>query len=714
MNLGHLSGIPGKSFSYSVFRGKKDNQPKRVDGTLQSFIEEIFDPTRIKASKDNCPLFQCVVYKDGATRGNSGVAYFTGITGDYDLGKVKLSVAANHLRTRGIFSILYQSFSSEAGFEKWRLIVPTKTKIEKDDFRNLLGRVNAILGEVGVELSSESFVVGQAFYYGFNQAALKERDTADLTEIVGGELLDHEADWFTEIDPVFPILVAKEHQLGRRLFPDEVEAEIQALADRVGGKIGTGGGRTPLLLGYLKAYRWQNDVDLEELIAKGEEIADRYFLDSKTTMNISRVAGWVHEKIVFEPRTQDIAQAFKDAPDDSDDNPNPATKKKKSFQETEVIFGDREEPIEYIVDGFFESGVGVLAGAPGGGKTNAMVPFSLIAAGLLEAPGLRAELRRKVVYISEHPSQVGRILKSIKKANPGIDKAELRDWFKVFPSARRSLSEVAKILEVVKAEYSYTDACGYLVRPLVIFDTASACFNLENENDNSQVAEVIATLKAANIPILVVAHTPKALKRADLDQLTVRGGGAWEGDAHQVFFLFEDEAIGRRVIGISKVRFLPAFWEIHFGLSEPFDEIVEVPWDGQAQRVTFVHGVPEIGSREERQEARAELAEERRDDKKEKAILEKMGQVLSVVESTVGRGAWISRGLLREVIGGRTETLVTVISRLVGAGSVEEIEIPESIHKSGGTKPKALIPAGLNQESYWARVAEIARGKAGT
>ena len=53
-------------------------------------------------------------------------------------------------------------------------------------------------------------------------------------------------------------------------------------------------------------------------------------------------------------------------------------------------------------------------------------------------------------------------------------------------------------------------------------------------------------------------------------------------------------------------------------------------------------------------------------------------------------------------------------ARLVGAGSVEEIEIPESIHKSGGTKPKALIPAGLNQESYWARVAEIAKGKAGT
>jgi hypothetical protein len=406
-----------------------------------------------------------------------------------------------------------------------------------------------------------------------------------------------------------------------------------------------------------------------------------------------------------------VAQAFNDG--EGDDSPNPGIKK-KSFQETEVIFGDREEPIEYIVDGFFESGVGVLAGAPGGGKTNAMVPFSLIAAGLLEAPGLKAEVRRKVVYISEHPSQVGRILKSIKRANPGIDKAELRDWFKVFPSARRSLSEVAKILEVVKAEYSYTDACGYLVRPLVIFDTASACFNLENENDNSQVAEVIATLKAANIPILVVAHTPKALKRADLDQLTVRGGGAWEGDAHQVFFLFEDEAIGRRVIGISKVRFLPAFWEIHFGLSEPFDEIVEVPWDGQAQRVTFVHGVPEIGSREERQEARAELAEERRDDKKEKAILEKMNQVIPIIETTVGRGAWISRGGIRETLKGNAGVLVEAITRLIDRGVIEEIGIPESIYKSGGTKAKALTPAGLDPGSYWARVAEIAKGKAGT
>jgi hypothetical protein len=392
----------------------------------------------------------------------------------------------------------------------------------------------------------------------------------------------------------------------------------------------------------------------------------------------------------FRPETIDFRAVFKEAQDNWGwENPRSKSKLDNRLSDSEtdkdagpavqfIELSETPKPIEYTLDGFVPNALSVFAAPWGIGKTSNILPLALVVAGILKSEGITAELRRKVVWVSEDPAQVERILISLMRGS--VDRfSTLREWFHLAQAAPRSYRALRSFLEGVCERFEYPDSKGYLVKPLVVFDTLSANFELINENDNAEVKTIVSHLKYAGAPpVWVIGHTPKAMVRADVDDMTFRGAGAWEADANATFFLFHDEAINKRVLAIRKSRFSPVYNEIHFGTGG-HDEIIDVPWDGNPQLVKYVHGVAEIGSREDRQEARQELREQEREERQEQREADRLQEILTLVRESTAAGELLSRRGVFERIGGRRTDTFRRINALVETGQLKVVEPPPGV-----------------------------------
>lgn len=278
------------------------------------------------------------------------------------------------------------------------------------------------------------------------------------------------------------------------------------------------------------------------------------------------------------------------------------------------------EPIEYLIDGLIQKGVILLAGSTGAGKTTQLVPLMMRVAHLcrIDDP-LRPLLQRKVIYISEDKRQVKRIIASMRlKGELGLhDKATANERFKLVEAARITPGSIVAAVEDYKNFYTLNlnekNGVVYHAAPLVVFDTANASFNLENENDNAEVGKAMALLKQrfSDIPIIIVGHLAKTLKRADIVDLSARGAGAWEADANQVLYLTREDDNSRWLeIKNAKHRFVERGEGILFGCEwtgrKVLDPLGNEIWE------TVLHGVPQLvedGGREELKEQKKEQAE---------------------------------------------------------------------------------------------------------
>jgi len=170
---------------------------------------------------------------------------------------------------------------------------------------------------------------------------------------------------------------------------------------------------------------------------------------------------------------------------------------------------------------------------------------------------MRPPARRKIIWITEDAAQVQRIIHGMVHAGWfTLDEAD--GWFNVVNAARMGVAEIAQVEQYYR-EYAndVQGAAGTVtLRPLIVIDTLNAVVDLEEENSNSAASQAIATLKTAfaGYPLVVLAHTSKALKgRVEARELSIRGAGALEADAHQVMFLVEDA--GDRYMVFGKTRF---------------------------------------------------------------------------------------------------------------------------------------------------------------
>ena len=225
------------------------------------------------------------------------------------------------------------------------------------------------------------------------------------------------------------------------------------------------------------------------------------------------------------------------------------------------------KPVEYVLDGFIGTKMTLIAGAPGRGKSTAMVSLAAIAAGIMTTDVVTAELQRRVYYVTEDAEQVERILYGmIQKGFVTAPDYEIEEKFKIIHARRRSADEVAAMITMARNKGVTQHHSGYSVEPLVVLDTANATLDLDNENDNSQTGKFISAIKESlgKAALWIVGHTAKSIARADLDSLSFRGASAFEGDCNAVCYLFTDEKIREkpRILALGKHRFVSTYKEI--------------------------------------------------------------------------------------------------------------------------------------------------------
>jgi hypothetical protein len=281
------------------------------------------------------------------------------------------------------------------------------------------------------------------------------------------------------------------------------------------------------------------------------------------------------------------------------------------------------EPDEFIFDDVLISGVTLLAGFTGIGKTTALVPLMTRAAHLCDASDpLKPILRRKVVYVSEDPKQVIRVLTSMRLSGElTANDAEISEWFKIVPARRMDAASIVKVRQTYETlTHRNTDpktGVSHNTMPIVVFDTSNATIDLENESDNSEVGKCISTLKGefGGIPIIIVAHLAKTLKKADISDMTSRGAGAWEGDVNQVLYMTKEDDGGRWLDVLqAKHRFVTRADGILFHAVPTETDGLDIL--GRAKTISLLHCQPEMvekGGRDIIQQAAKQAKEAERE-----------------------------------------------------------------------------------------------------
>jgi hypothetical protein len=274
-------------------------------------------------------------------------------------------------------------------------------------------------------------------------------------------------------------------------------------------------------------------------------------------------------------------------------------------------------PLEYVFDRFMSTGVNIVAGAPGVGKTTLIVPLALAVAHLCPADHpLKPRVRRNVIIITESIIQVQRVIYSLASwGYTGISDSEFDVRVKIISAMRLDPKLVAQVAGEYKTwthPNAKVDGTIFDALPLVVLDTANAVLELESENDNAEVGRAMAHIKQEFVafPMIIVTHTSKILGRGEAEGLAARGASAWTGDAQGTYMVFKDgeghEA--PRILKKDKVRFPTAFDEMAFELVSNREQHPNVL--GELEDEWFTHSVArplKTGERQQMKEDNKEL-----------------------------------------------------------------------------------------------------------
>jgi hypothetical protein len=354
---------------------------------------------------------------------------------------------------------------------------------------------------------------------------------------------------------------------------------------------------------------------------------------------------------------------------------------------------------EFVVDGFLPNGVTVISGAPGAGKTTNLVPMAASVAHLSPVEwGFHPKRRRVLVWLSEHPEQVFDTMEAIMREGVTTSREEWAQWFKVVPTKRSSPEALADLIVAVNNRFSEQNERGVWVRPLIVWDTAAATIDVDNENDNSTISKAISKAKEVldGGALWVIHHTPKTDRDADSVQtMSARGGGAFEGDANCTAYLFIDKQTGRRVLGLGKIRFAPEFTEVHFDSARHTETIVD-EFDGQALDKTVTAGIPSKGTKEGRQQEKKDVHQAAQMD----AILQEAVEAASRGDVCSGNDL-IARVRESSGLAIGNDNRKPLLDKMKASGMLKEVAIPRDVHrqlKLNNKKTTAMLPANADSE----------------
>lgn len=314
-----------------------------------------------------------------------------------------------------------------------------------------------------------------------------------------------------------------------------------------------------------------------------------------TFFHMADEAGWkrpTRSQIERTTASQDFAE-FIHKVEEAKEDPAVAMEVAQELVWKPVAFSlDKLKPITYLIDGFIAEAFMVIAGQPGVGKTTGVVPIALASIGF-QVGCLRAKKPRRVVYVTEDPDQIQRILTAFVKFMD-FDAKRIEDNFRIIEAKRVNAATLSKLRENVILDT--VDG----VRPLLVLDTASATMSLKDENDNAGVADFVSCLKediflGLNAPVIVVTHTAKAMGRNDEDA-SARGASAWEGDATLTATLFIEN--DERYLKLRKTRYEPTIREIK--LNTHIKSIPVIDDIGDMQELILTWAIPDSSSKEAR------------------------------------------------------------------------------------------------------------------
>jgi hypothetical protein len=237
---------------------------------------------------------------------------------------------------------------------------------------------------------------------------------------------------------------------------------------------------------------------------------------------------------------------------------------------------------------------------------------------------------------------------------------------------------VAQVAEEYKewtVDNEKADGTYHAALPLVVFDTANAVFDLENENDNAEVGRAMAYIKQAfaTFPIIIVSHTAKALGSSESDFLSPRGASAWTGDAQGVYTVFKDgeHADAPRVLKATKVRFPTAFAELTFDLVSNREQHKDVL--GYDKEIWFSHSV----ARPLKAGERTQMKEDRKEQKEQEQWSKICDDIIDLVRKDAGksRSYYERLPVAQGGVKASQERKERAVTSLLNDGSLERIEL---------------------------------------
>jgi len=343
----------------------------------------------------------------------------------------------------------------------------------------------------------------------------------------------------------------------------------------------------------------------------------------------------------------------------------------------------------WVIPGFMAEGVVTIAGAQGLGKTTALLPLALIAAGIhADETPLAPKHWRHVIYVTEDDDQAQRILSGLVghsdfKPSPQL----VKERFHLVPAKRLPVNQLVEVGPDYRGRFARWVE-GVEVLPLVVFDTKSSIIDSDDENANAEASKAIACLKQefAGLPLWIIGHISKGTTSTkDLSALSMRGGGAFEADANQVLFLIKDIQ-GRRYLIRGKTRFEASWvalefdtrtasilandqWGVAEGLTLRWSEAK--PMAGRLEDIKLKTGT---GSGTDRL---ADIAE----------------QVLAYVRDAQRQGLRPNRTMVADAVDVRKTDTKIAIDNLLAKGCLLEEAIPEVERKNSNQKKYLLAIA---------------------
>lgn len=349
----------------------------------------------------------------------------------------------------------------------------------------------------------------------------------------------------------------------------------------------------------------------------------------------------------------------------------------------------------WVIPGFVAQGVVMIAGGWGVGKTTALLPLSMTTAGLHQpdAP-LAPKHWRHVVYVTEDVEQALRIIEGIvKHGGIGLDANRVQERLHLVSAQRMHVDYVAEVAACYRERFTRL-VDDVPVLPLVVFDTRSACFEMDEENSNSEASAIMAVLRQRfeGLPVWIVGHLAKAaMNRTDVLSLSSRGGGAWDADAAQTMFLIREEE--QRFLVIGKPRFEPRWRELEI---ESWTHSVEMRDEfGKPEIVTLRWGIPTpLTQSREQAKVNAQL------EVKKRAEAELRASILDAAQTAWQIGYPLNRSGLKARIGGNSARVSRAIENLISEGWLHEVEVPRAI-KLNNRKTFFLVALSAHEYDEW-------------